>query len=258
MTTLFILKLTVTPLLVAVMSLIARRWGATVGGLIMGLPWMTGPVLFFLTYEKGLDWCAQASLGAVVAAIAIAGFLLGYAAIGRQTNPIVGWIGGFLGFATAGSAALQVPWTLELAIVAGTLVLLATWRLLPRPRTDEMPRPLPWWDILMRMVVSGLMVLLLSAIAEIAGPTTSGLIASFPVILTSVGLFIHYRWGFDALLRLFRGLSLSLIAFVVFFGIVAATVVDHGVEVAYALAVVGGVATSAVLIGLNRRFSRRA
>ena len=45
---LFILKIAVTPLLVAAVSLAARRWGPTVGGLVMGLPWFTGPVLLVL------------------------------------------------------------------------------------------------------------------------------------------------------------------------------------------------------------------
>ncbi len=42
---LILLKLTVTPILVALVSIAARRWGPTIGGLIMGLPWMTGPIL---------------------------------------------------------------------------------------------------------------------------------------------------------------------------------------------------------------------
>ena len=50
---LLLLKLAVPPVLVAAISLAARLWGPTVGALLMGLPWLTGPVLFFLTLDKG-------------------------------------------------------------------------------------------------------------------------------------------------------------------------------------------------------------
>ena len=82
--TLLLLKLTITPLLVAGMSLAARRFGPTLGGLIMGLPWMTAPVLFFLGLERGEVYLAQSAYGALLAVPSIAAFALSYAAISRK------------------------------------------------------------------------------------------------------------------------------------------------------------------------------
>ena len=75
----FLLKITVPPILVAVMSLAARRWGPTVGGLLMGLPWMTGPVLFFLALDKGGDFAVAACAGIQLGVICIYAFILAYA-----------------------------------------------------------------------------------------------------------------------------------------------------------------------------------
>ena len=70
---LFLLKIAVPPFLVAAMSLAARWWGPTIGGLLLGMPWMTGPVLFFLALDKGEDFavgaCAGIELGVVCVAM---------------------------------------------------------------------------------------------------------------------------------------------------------------------------------------------
>jgi len=254
---LLLLKLTVTPLLVAVMSLIARRLGPTFAGLIMGLPWMTGPVIFFLTWDNGRAWSAEASLGATIAVVPIGCFLLGYALFIRTANVLVCWLVAITSFAACGWAMLQLELPLHVAAPAGIAGLLATRFLLPKPRTDAGPGPLPWWDIPMRMVATALMVAIINAVSGFVGPDASGIIASYPVILTAVGGFIHIRWGPDAVLRLFAGLSVSLISFVVFFSVVAAHVEAWGVELAYAAAVLAGVTASGCLMAINQTLVAR-
>ncbi len=76
----FLLKIAVPPILVALMSLAARRWGPTVGGLLMGLPWMTGPVLFFLGLDKGGEFAVAACSGIQLGVVCICAFMLAYSA----------------------------------------------------------------------------------------------------------------------------------------------------------------------------------
>ncbi len=47
-----LLKLTLAPLLVAAATLVARKWGPRVGGLLLGLPLTTGPIFLFLALIK--------------------------------------------------------------------------------------------------------------------------------------------------------------------------------------------------------------
>ena len=47
-----ILKLILAPLLVAAATLTTRRWGARIGGLLMGLPLTTGPIFVFWQPSK--------------------------------------------------------------------------------------------------------------------------------------------------------------------------------------------------------------
>ncbi len=45
---LLLLKLVLSPLLLLMATLAVRRWGAAVGGLLVGLPLTSGPVSIFL------------------------------------------------------------------------------------------------------------------------------------------------------------------------------------------------------------------
>ena len=83
----FLLKIAVPPVLVAAMSLAARRWGPTVGGLLMGLPWMTGPILFFLALDKGVEFAVTACTGIQLGVIGIYAFILAYVA----TSVVARW-----------------------------------------------------------------------------------------------------------------------------------------------------------------------
>ena len=84
-TILLIFKLTVTPILVGLASLAARRWGNTVAGLIAGLPLMTGPISVFLTVEQGAAFTVAATTGILIALTSIAFYGLAYTLIARFT-----------------------------------------------------------------------------------------------------------------------------------------------------------------------------
>ena len=51
---LLLLKLVLAPLLVALATLVARRWGPKIGGVVVGLPLSTGPIFLFLAIDQGL------------------------------------------------------------------------------------------------------------------------------------------------------------------------------------------------------------
>ena len=58
-----IVKLTITTLLIELISLADRRWGATVGGLLLGLPLTSAPITAFVAIEVGRPFAAQMAAG---------------------------------------------------------------------------------------------------------------------------------------------------------------------------------------------------
>ena len=185
---LFLLKIAVPPILVALMSLAARRWGPTVGGLLMGLPWMTGPVLFFLGLDKGGEF----AVAAMRRHPARRDLHLRLHAGLRGDEP--------------GGALAVLPRGRDDCLLGGRLARAGPSRsrwcrprprrsprssppiyLLPRPRTSAVPAPLPWWDIPARMAMTFVLVAVIMSSADRLGPQLSGMVSTYPVILIVVG-----------------------------------------------------------------------
>ncbi len=253
-----LLKISVPPVLVAIMSLAARRWGATFGGLIMGLPWMTGPVLFFLGLDKGPQFLVGAARGAVIAVWAIAAFILAFGLAGRR----LAWPGALASAVAAYAATALATQTLDvaplLAAFLSAALLIGCFVALPRPALVAVVVPPPAWDIPARMAATFALVSVIMVSADLLGPQRSGIIASYPVILTVIGAFMHSQQGPDALLRVLRGISLSLLAFVAFFAVVGFATPMLGQVAAYAVAAIAALTISATLIAVSPRLSRPA
>ncbi len=250
---LLLFKIAIPPVLVALMSLAARRWGPSIGGLLMGLPWMTGPVLIFLGLDKGAAFAIAACTGVQLGAVSIAAFVLGYAVASR----IAPWP---LALAAAVAAFAAAAWCLQGLDVAlwqaalfAAAALLVTAMLIPQPRSTTAPVRPPWWDILVRMAVTFALVAGIMLSADRLGPQLSGIVASYPVILTVVGSFTHHQLGRDAILRVLRGISLSLVGFVLFFLVAGYGIPYLGFTTAFVLAALTSMSFSGVMIAINQR-----
>lgn len=254
---LFLLKITITPVLVALMSLAARRWGLVVGGLIMGLPWMTGPILFFLGLERGEAYAVQAAIGVLLGTIGIAGYLVVYALTARRARWPVSLGLASLAYAAIGYLLNGLNLGLWLAAASGVASLCAAFLLIPRAPDPGGIRHLPWWDIPMRMLATAVLVTIITFSADHLGPELSGVVATYPVIASVIGTFTHSQWGWAAVVQLDRGIALSLQSFVVFFltiGLLAETI---GLIWSFLLASAAALILSAALLVSTKRRQRK-
>lgn len=64
-----LLKLLLTPALIAAASLAGRQWGQAVSGWFVGLPLTSGPIAFFVALDQGVGFAAATALGALAAAL---------------------------------------------------------------------------------------------------------------------------------------------------------------------------------------------
>jgi hypothetical protein len=248
-----LLKLMIVPVLVALMSLAARRFGPRIGGLLIGLPWMTGPVVFFLGLERGDAHAAQLACGALLATVSISAYALVYGRLGMSFRWPVSLSAAATAYAAVGWALSgQILAPTPAALIGGTC-LLATSALIPVPRKARPALALPWWDIPVRMLSSAVLVTIIALVSDRLGATASGIVASFPVLLTVIGTFTHHQWGSDALLALLRGITQSLLSFVMFFWVVGMLAEPLGLVPSYAAATVAALSVSAALILVNQR-----
>jgi hypothetical protein len=249
---LLIFKLALPPLLVGAVSVVARWWGPTVGGLLIGLPWNTGPVLYFLALDKGVDFAVAACMGIELGVICIAIFMLAYAFASTFFRWPASVSAGVTAFAVGAFAMRDVDLALPVAAAAAAGFLIFTYLLLPRPRAAPVAVPLPWWDIPARMFSALLLTAVILFTADLLGPGLSGIVSTYPTIVTVVSAFTHHQWGRDAVRSLLRGLALSLLVFVVFFFAIGISMPVVGLPWSFALAAMLVVAIHALVLGLTR------
>jgi hypothetical protein len=237
------LKLVLTPALIAVATLVGRRFGPSISGWLVGLPFTSGPVSFFLALEQGTSFAATAAAGSIAGVAASAVFAVAYAAMARRSRWPASVAVASLAFAAAAVALNALPLSSDLPVpllvlyMGGVVAALLGVRLIAPPRTlDEAPQP-PRWDLPVRMVVATALVLVITSAAPLIGPQMSGLLTTYPVYAGVLAVFAHAQRGGGAATQVVRGLCYGILAFATFFLAIGALVDRAGIVTAFAAAV---------------------
>jgi hypothetical protein len=244
-------KLLLAPAFVVGASLIARRYGPRVGGLIAGLPVVAGPILLVYALEHGRAFAASAAAGTLLGLASLIAFVVVYARLAPRlfwgASLLVGWLA--FAAATAVFSALSLPVGVSLGVAALALALGLAW--LPRAGAE---RPVhtkpPVWDLPVRAACACALVLSLTAVSGWLGPQLSGLLAPFPIIATVLATFTHAQRGSDELLRLLRGLMSGFGAFALFCFTLAVSLHRLDTAAAFGLACAVALLTQALVLGL--------
>jgi hypothetical protein len=248
-------KLLLTPLLIAVLTLIGRRWGPAVSGAIAGLPLTSGPVSIFLALEQGIGFAAQAAIATLAGLIAVGAFCLGYALTAKGKNWVVSVLVGTAAFTAFASVLLL----LDLGLVATFLLVVGflTVALLMMPKrignTTLINVAHPRWDIPVRIGIATALVFLLTAIAPKLGSHATGLVSPFPVFGGVLAVFAHRHLGAADAQRVLRSVIVASSAFAVFFLIVGVLLERSSLVVTYSLAAIAALSVNAILFTQLRR-----
>jgi hypothetical protein len=244
-----LLKLVLTPSVMAGATLAGRRWGSAVSGWLIGLPLTSGPLVLVLALEQNRHFAARTAVGSLSGAIAEAAFCVGYA-----LSPRVPLVAASLSFAAAGAAVGVLPLAALVCLVPLALVL-ALLLLPPFPaRTQSRVRP-PRWDLPARVVVATGVVLALTALATTIGARLTGLLAVYPLYSAVLAAFAHRLEGRAAAVGLLRGLLVGLFSFTAFYSVLAVLLPRIGIGGAFACALAAALTVQAGSLGQVR--SRR-
>lgn len=248
------LKLVLTPFLIGGASLAARRWGPAVAGWLVGLPLTSGPVILFVALEQGTEFAMNVGLAVLSGGFALCAFAFVYArGATAQLTPF--WALFVASLAYVGAAAVldvAVLASFPLLIAAVGAALFATLRLLP-PSTaaHAVTRP-PRWDLAARIVVGTSLIVALTTVAPVLGPTASGLVATYPVYVTTLTFFAHRQGGPASVIAMQRGLVLGLFGWLAFFAALLSILPTGGVGAAFPAAIAAALAVQAISLRLLR------
>jgi hypothetical protein len=242
-----IFKLLSTPLLILGLTLLSRRFGPAVGGLLMGIPLVTGPVSIFTALENGAAFARHAAIGNLVGQVSTCIFCFVYARAAKRFNCWVSMIAGVCAFFLATFVWNLASWTFAQAIglLLATLFLLS---FLTKPvNMEAFAGMAPRWDLPARMIVSTGFVFLITLSTRYLGPQLSGLVAPFPVFVLVLAMFTHHQRGAPAAANLLRGVIVGSFSFAAFFTVVDLALSDRSLSFTYALATLSSMATTGAI-----------
>jgi hypothetical protein len=232
---LLLLKLTLTPLLIGGASLAARRWGPAVAGWIVALPLTSGPVLFFVALDHGPEFASGAAVGTMLGLGAIVAYGLGFAAASSR-GPLAALVAATVCYILAGFALqLFAGWPLLVLGALVTLGIFGTLRVLPESSGGPSTGRHPSWDMPARIVVGTVLVVGLTTIAPLLGPTVSGIVTTFPVYVSVLSVFAYLHGGRPSAIGTLRGALIGLPGTVAFYLPIHYLIVGFGIGPAFAL-----------------------
>ncbi len=247
---LFALKLILTPLLIAMATLVARRWGPVVGGIIVGLPLTSGPVSVFLALEQGREFAGAAAHSVLLGTLAVLAFCLAYAFCAKKLP----WPASAVIALFCYLSLVAILSRITMSTAASTLLVAAAVALALRCMGSGMSdAPLvaaPRWDLPFRMAAATIIVLAITGVSTFLGPTLSGLLSVFPVFICVMSVFSHSLHGPAAAYQFARGVIAGSFSFVAFFFTVLSTIGSLNLLLVYLLAIAAAIAVNAVSLAL--------
>lgn len=247
-----LLKIVLAPVLIALVSLAGRKWGPGIAGWLLGLPLSSGPILFFLVLEQGTQFASHAALGSLLGIIAWAGSVVVYAycclSMSWRWSTLLAWIAYFIAAALLLLVKLNLFWAFLLVCAALVFML---WVFPKTSKASSLP-VYGRYDLILRMATACVMVLTLTGLARILGPTRSGILSAFPAYTTILAVFSHLH-GAAAAVKTLKGILMGLYTAATFFVILSSALVHLSVAVAFALAATGALLVQATSLLHVRR-----
>ena len=259
---LLLLKLTLVPTLIVLISLAGARWGARIAGILAGFPIVAGPILLVLTLEQGPGFAGQSAVSTLYGLLALTAYCLVFCWCSLRWRWYVCLPLGWLAFLLVAMTLQRLPLVLPVAAVLSLLSIIVAPRLFPVLSTDHAPQPVPRSELLWRLAAAAALLLSLTALASTLGPAWSGLLTPFPVAGSVLGAFALRAGGAAQAVALLRGMVTGLLGLWLFFVCCAWGLASDGLDATspgwrwpavFVIALLLAIAAQAFLLRWRRR-----
>jgi hypothetical protein len=243
---LFVLRLVLVPVLIAGVTVAARRWGHRVAAFVTALPAVAGPTLGFYAVQQGALFAADAARASLLGLVGVAAFCLVYAWASTRLHWSLCLLSGWASFALVTVVTYRVQLRPLPALLLAVVVLFAARAALPAATPVPPAASPPTWDLPLRMISAAALVFALTSAADRLGSSMSGILTPFPVATAILAGFTHAQRGSAACVEFMRAYTPSLCGFAVFCATLALTLPRLSIAMAFVVAL----ATQLTLQGL--------
>jgi hypothetical protein len=215
-----IVKMAVTAAFLLAATITAERAGPLIGGLVATLPISAGPVYAFLALDHGAHFIALAALGSLGTNVINVAFAVTYTLLAQRSSLAVSMGGAYVVWLLLSYFFGGTHWPLTLAIAVNAAVIgLSMWIVHPFRHVRVLAVRPRWYELLMRAGMVAALVGVVVTLSFTIGPSLSGSLAVFPIVLTSLMIILHRRIGGPATAAVmantivgFGGFALALVA----------------------------------------------
>jgi uncharacterized membrane protein (GlpM family) len=249
-----VLKMAVTAGFVIAAAMVAERAGAAIGAIVATLPVSAGPAYVFVALDHDAAFISASAIGSIAAHAATAVFALAFIVLAQRAPTAVSVGGAVAVWFVVAFLLRSVEWTF-LGVAAANLALFAVCiALTNRYRHVRMPPIVrKWYDIPVRAFMVACLVAAVVSLSGHVGPTVTGLLAVFPIVMTSLMLIFQPRVGGPATAALIANTMWGLVGFSACLFTVHLAVIPLGIWGGLALSLVVSVVWNLALYGLRRR-----
>jgi hypothetical protein len=248
-----LIKMAVTAVFVIIATKAAERVGALVAGMIATLPIAAGPSYVFLAFEHDSAFIADSALASLVVNAVTAIMALVYVALAQRRSLLVS-LGTALGVWVVLAAVVRaLPWTISSAVVFSIAVFAVCIPVANRFGHVRMP-PVRrrWYDVPLRALLVGLLVAVVVELSSRLGPTVTGILAVFPIVVSSLMFILHMRVGGPATAAVITHTISGLVGFSLCCLTAHLTVIPLGTPLGLSIALAVSIVAN-LLIGITRR-----
>lgn len=247
-------KLTVTAAFVVVASRAAERGGPLIGAMVATLPIAAGPAYVFLALDHNAHFIAATALASLPANAANMMFCAVHAAVAQSRGTISSLAAALGVWIALAIVAHAITWTLPEAIALNAALLAAGVAFSWRFRVAHMPPTVRrWYDVPLRAAMVAILVAAVVAMSTRVGPTVTGILALFPIVLISLVLIFQPRIGGPATAALTANAVIGLGGFAAALVALHVAVQPLGVPTALVLALLVSTSCNFVVARVRRR-----
>jgi hypothetical protein len=252
------LKMVVTAGLVVTASLIAEKSGPAVGAMIATLPIAAAPSYVFLALDHDTAFIARSALGSL-SANAVTGIFAWVYVVLAQRQPLAVSLAAALAVWFALAFALSaVGWNIVTVVAFNVAVFAISIPLVMRYCHVAMPRvSRRWYDMPLRAAMVACLVAIVVGTSTRVGPSVTGLLAVFPIVLTSLMLIFQPRIGGPATAALLANTMWGLAGFSTALVVLYLAALAFGTWTAYALSLATSIVWNFAVWSVRRRIALR-
>jgi uncharacterized membrane protein (GlpM family) len=248
------LKVLLAPGFIVATSLVSRRFGVGIAGVVGGLPAIAGPILLVVALEHGHGFARSTATGVLLGIVGLIVFVLAFAVVSKRARWPWALAAGWGCFIAVIAALHPVHVGPVAALVVACAACVCGLVLLPRPTpAGARPQAHPPFDLALRGACAVVPVVSVTAAAQLLGPHLSGLVASFPVITPVLAAFTQAQHGPVEAVRLLRGMTVGFFAYTLFCFTVAVSIGRLGTAAAFVLAMALALVAQTAAVAIMRR-----